>query len=184
MKTLDKTEQLTLVEYHQLIEAGILHEDERIELWDGRLYEMSPVGAKHSGMVKRVDRWFTKVFDEQYLVHVQDPIVLPDNTQPQPDVTLLRWREDTYFESLPTYQDVLLLVEVSDSTLAYDLSIKVPRYPEVGIPEVWVIDVNALTLTHFHTPENGVYTIAKTYHAKDTIAVLGVTFPLTDILRG
>ena len=183
MRTLDRTEALTVAEYQQLIEAGIIQEDERVELWDGRVRDMSPVGYKHSSIVRTVNRVFSRVLGDRYLVNIQDPILLPDDTQPQPDVTLLLLREDNYGSQLPTWKDVVLLVEVSDSTLAFDLSVKVPRYAEVGIPEVWVIDVNALTLTQFLTPQDEIYTEARTYQCGETITTLGEPFLINDLLR-
>lgn len=183
MRTLDRTEELTVSEYQHLIEAGIIQEDERVELWEGYLRDMSPVGAKHSAMVRTVVRVFNRVFNDQYLVNGQDPIVLSDRTQPQPDVTLLRLQEDNYITYLPTVADVVLLVEVSDSTLAFDLGVKVPRYAKAGIPEVWIIDTNALTLTQFQTPQDEIYTEARTYQRGDTITTLGATFSVSDLLR-
>jgi len=183
MRTLDRTEVLTVAEYQQLIEAGIIEEDERVELWDGFLRDMSPVGAKHSAFVGTITRVFNRVFDGQYLVRTQDPIVFSDKTQPQPDVTLLRLQADNYITQLPTVADVVLLVEVSDSTLAFDLGVKVPRYAKARMPEVWVIDINALTLTQFQTPQDDIYTEARTYQRGETITTLEEPFSVSDLLR-
>jgi Uma2 family endonuclease len=183
MRTLDRTEELTVTEYQQLIEAGIIGEDERVELWEGYLRDMSPVGAIHSAVVGTVTHAFYRTFADRYLVRVQDPIVLSNRSQPQPDVILLRLREDNYISELPTAADVVLLVEVSDSTLAFDLGVKVPRYAKAGVPEVWIIDANAFTLTQFQSPQDEIYTAARTYQRSDTITTLGTTFSVSDLLR-
>lgn len=183
MRTLDRTDELTVTEYHQLIEAGIIEEDERVELWEGTLRDMSPVGAIHSAVVGTITGVFHHTFRNRYLVRSQDPIVLSNRSQPQPDVTLLRLREDNYISELPTAADVVLVVEVSDSTLAFDLGVKTPRYAQAGIPETWIIDVNALTLTQFLTPVEGLYTVAKTYQRGESITTLGVVLGVGDLLR-
>lgn len=183
MRTLDQTDELTVTEYQQMVETGMIDEDERVELWEGQLRDMSPVGAIHSAVVGTITRVFYRTFDNRYLVRVQDPIVLSDRSQPQPDVTLLQLREDNYISELPTAADVVLVVEISDSTLAFDLGAKVPRYAEGGIPETWIVDVNAFTLTQFHTPVNGMYTAAKTYQRGEMLTTLGVELAVSDLLR-
>jgi Uma2 family endonuclease len=105
-------------EYHRLGEAGILAPDDRVELFEGELVQMAPIGSWHVGKVIRIDRLFSRCLGDRALVSIQNPIALPPNSELQPDLTLLRPRADCYESSLPTADDVLLVVEISDTTLA------------------------------------------------------------------
>src|SRR5438105_12119067 len=100
----------TIDEYEQMIEAGILKEDERVELLRGEIVEMAPICVRHSGCVARVGKLLERSVGDQTIVWVQNPILLPDNSMPEPDVAVLKWREDFYTESRPTPEDVLLLI--------------------------------------------------------------------------
>lgn len=138
-------------------ETGIFTEDDRVELLDGQIYTMSPVGRRHAACVKRINRLFTKRADDQAIVSVQDPVELNDHSEPEPDIALLLFRADFYEERLPTAADVLLLIEVSDATLRFDKEVKLPLYAESGIAEVWIIDLKKASIEVYSHPRNGVY---------------------------
>ncbi len=117
--------RFTVHEYHRMGEAGILHEDDRIELLDGELVEMAAIGTRHFSCVNRLNHLLVGRVGDDVIVSVQNPVRLNEYTEPQPDVALIRARD--YSESLPTPDDVLLLIEVSDTTLAYDRGLKLSR---------------------------------------------------------
>jgi Uma2 family endonuclease len=144
--------RFTVKEYHQMADAGILTEDDRIELIEGEIIEMSPIGPVHSGDVDRLAELFFRTFADVAQVRVQNPIVLSDDTEPQPDVTLLRRRPDYYTSGLPGPDDVFLVVEIADTSLAYDRRVKMALYAGSGIVEYWLIDLNSETVAVYRDP--------------------------------
>ena len=147
----------TVAEYHRMGEVGLLNEDSRVELIDGEIVEMAPIGSSHGGNVKRFIRLFSKVIGDKAIIAAQDPVVLSGYSEPEPDIALLRWRADDYVQSHPHPEDVLLLIEVSDSTLRYDHDVKIPLYAKNGIPEVWLLDIPNRQLEIYREPANGKY---------------------------
>lgn len=127
-----------------------------VELLEGEVYQMSPIGPKHALAVARMVKRLTQALGDQALVWPQNPLRLPPDSEPQPDVALLKPRD--YWESLPTPEDVLLLVEVADTSLEYDRDAKLPLYARAGIPEVWLLDLQGNRLHVFRAPKEGVYT--------------------------
>src|SRR3984957_5698612 len=125
----------TVDEYYRMAEAGILGPEERVELIDGEIIQMSPIGDRHLGCVNAAPSFFTSTFREKAVVSVQNPLQLNDYTEPEPDVVLLKPRKDFYRGKHPDAESTLLVVEVSDTTLRYDRKIKLPRYAAAGIPE-------------------------------------------------
>jgi len=139
----------TAEEYFRMGEAGILQEDDRVELIEGEIVEMSPIGSRHAACVNRLVKLFVREVGDSGIVGAQNPVLLPDYSGPQPDVAVLRLREDFYAEAHPTPGDVLLLIEVSDTTLRYDREVKLPLYALAGILEVWIVDLqNGEILTY------------------------------------
>ncbi len=120
-------------------EAGILHEDDRVELIEGEIVEMAAIGTRHFACVNQLNRLLVRSVGDAAIVSVQNPVRLDEHTEPQPDLTVLRVRD--YRESLPMPEDVLLLIEVSDTTLSYDRGVKLPLYARAGIREVWIVDL-------------------------------------------
>ncbi|AFY69261.1 protein of unknown function DUF820 [Thalassoporum mexicanum PCC 7367] len=140
MQLLNK--RFTVAEYHSLHEAGILTEDDRTELLRGEIYQMSPVGRRHASCVKRLNHLFKNIYKSRIIIGVQDPIELSNESEPQPDISLLRWQDDFYLAKHPTPEDILLLIEVADSTVGIDQTSKLPLYAEHGIVESWLVDLN------------------------------------------
>ena len=130
--------RFSVAAYHRMISEGILSEDDPVELIRGEIIEKMPVGATHAAAVKRLNRIFAGL--ESVIVSVQDPILL-DDSEPEPDLALLRYRDDFYAGQKPTAADVRLLIEVADSSLAYDRQIKLPLYARAKIGEVWIVDL-------------------------------------------
>ncbi len=143
--------RLRVAEYHRLGEIGIFDEDSRVELIEGDLIAMPPIGCQHAGHLDRIAQPFFRQVT-QGIVRVQSPIQLGDHSEPQPDLAVLRYREDFYTRSHPLPEDVLLLIEVSDSTLRYDRDTKVPLYAKAGIPEVWLLDLVGKRLEVYRRP--------------------------------
>ena len=131
----------TVEEYHRMAQAGILTEDDRVELIEGEIVEMSPIGIRHAACVRRLNRLFSGWAGERAIVDIQNPIRLGGRSEPQPDLVLLRPRPDLYAASHPGPEDVLLVVEVAETSADADRAIKVPLYARAGIPEVWLVDL-------------------------------------------
>jgi Uma2 family endonuclease len=144
--------RFTVHDYHRMGETGILHEDDRVELIEGEIVEMADIGTRHFSCVNRLNRMLVMGVGDAAVVSVQNPVRLNEHTEPQPDITVIRPRD--YTQSLPVPEDVLLLVEVSDTTLAYDRNLKLPLYARAGIGEVWIVDLQARTIEQ-HTDPSG-----------------------------
>jgi Uma2 family endonuclease len=147
----------TVDDYYRMAEAGILKADDRVELIDGKVVKMSPIGSRHLFCVNRVTRVFYNLVGQIAIISVQNPIRLNEYSEPQPDVVLLKLRSDEYRNALPTPDDVLLIIEVSDTTLAYDRMIKIPLYARAGIPEVWIANLTSDEVEAYSEPVNGSY---------------------------
>ncbi|WP_234553660.1 Uma2 family endonuclease [Thermus caliditerrae] len=172
-------------EYHRLAQAGVLQEDEPVELIRGEILEMSPIGSRHAAVVNRLARFFIRALEDEALVSVQNPLRLGPDSEPQPDLALLRPKEDDYATRLPQEQDVLLLVEVAEASLAYDLEVKLPLYASHGIPEVWVVDLGQGRVRVFRNPKGRAYRESLTAGPADTLSPLllpNVALPLEKIL--
>jgi Uma2 family endonuclease len=144
--------RFTVDEYHRMGEAGILREDDRVELIDGEVVQMTPIGSRHAGCVKRINHLLTTRLRERAVVAVQDPVLLGRHSEPQPDVMVLRPRPDFYSDSHPSASDVWLLIEVSDTTAQFDRTVKVPLYARAGIVEVWLVDLEADSVEVYRRP--------------------------------
>lgn len=138
--------------FHRMGEAGILGRDDRVELIDGEIIDMSPIGALHAAIVARLASYFSQRVGDKAVVWCQNPLRLDDISEPEPDIAILRPRADFYTTAHPGPADVLLVIEVADTSLAYDLGTKVPLYARHGIPEVWVIDAATRRTSVFRWP--------------------------------
>lgn len=145
----------TGAEFERLVEVGIIAEDDRVELLDGDIITRSPIGRRHAACVKRLNALLGKFFAGSAVVSVQDPVRLNDFSDPQPDVALLSPRDDFYESGLPRPRDILLIVEVADTSIDVDLGTMIPMYARAGIPEAWLVDLNSGTITIFSEPKRG-----------------------------
>ena len=161
----------TVDEYNLMIDAGILKEDDRVELIDGRIVSMSPIGSRHIGCVNRLTAMLVRGSGEEVVPSVQNPIRIDEYSEPQPDVVLLRPRDDFYSDSLADPADVLLLVEVADSSEDYDRDVKLPLYAQAGIPELWIVCLREnLVLVH-RDPVGGAYGEVREAKRGETIGI-------------
>lgn len=133
----------TVDDYHRMGEAGIFADAGRVELIEGVIASLSPVGPRHFAIVLRISRLLAKAVGERATLSIQGPVRLAPRSEPEPDAAVLRPRADDYEHGLPGPSDILLLVEVSDSTLARDRDVKAPLYAAHGIPEYWLVDLDA-----------------------------------------
>lgn len=158
MAMLATRHRFTLAEYHRMGETGVLPKGKRVELIDGEVVEMSALGRRHVGCVNRLDALLQRrLAQDEVIVQVQSPIVLAEHHEPEPDVVVLRFRADYYSDALPEPGDVLLLIEVADSSLEFDQSVKLPLYARAGIPEVWIVDLEGSMIERHIGPLGDVY---------------------------
>lgn len=144
-------------EYHLMAEVGILSEDDRVELIEGEIVKMSPIGSRHAACVSRLNRLLNRLLRPDTIVRVQDPIRLDGYSEPEPDVALVKPRDDFYSREHPEPGDVLLLIEVADTSVERDLEAKLPLYARAGIPEAWLVNLPAETIEVHSRPDGGEY---------------------------
>jgi len=156
-------------EYHRMGEAGIFTEDDRVELIEGEILKMTPIGSRHAGTVNRLSSNLYDFLGKRAIVAVQNPILLNDFSEPQPNIAILKPRADFYTQSLPAPADVLAVIEIADTSLAYDRDMKLPAYARSAIPEVWIVDLAAQAVEVHTDPINGVYRNVRSYRRGDTI---------------
>jgi Uma2 family endonuclease len=150
--------KLDVEAYYKMAEAGILVDPAHTELIDGEIIDMPAIGSPHAALVKRLVRLVAHaVADGTVLLSVQDPLRLDSFNEPEPDLMLLRPRADDYRASHPSAADVLLLVEVADTSVGYDRGVKLPLYAHFGVPEVWIVDIAGAAVEIFHEPRDGTY---------------------------
>ena len=179
------TRRFTVDEYHRMAEAGILTEDDQVELLDGQIVPMSPIGSHHAGCVNRLTALFTHAAGNAVTVSVQNPVVLGRHHEPQPDLAVLRYRADGYGARLPEAADVLLVIEVTDTTTDRDRERKIPVYARTGIPEAWLVDLTADRIEVHREPTGGDYTQVTTVGrgaALTALALPGIRVSVDEIL--
>ena len=166
--------RFTVAEFALMGEAGIFTEDDRVELIDGEILEMTPIGALHAGVVSRLNELITTRLAGRAHVSVQNPIRVDRHTEPQPDLVVAQRRSNFYTDRHPVPDDILLVVEVADSSLRYDRLEKVPRYGAAGVPETWLVDVAARAVTVYTEPGPDGYGSARERRGSDVLAATAV----------
>jgi Uma2 family endonuclease len=167
--------RFTVRDYHRLAETGILTEDQRVELIEGEIVDMSPIGSHHAGSVKRIVGFLRERLGREVVLSVQDPVHLDDDLEPQPDVMLLRPRDDYYSASHPTSTEVLLLIEVADSSTAYDRTEKADLYAEHGVSEYWMVDLTKDAVLVHTSPSPLGYLSVETKRREDTWSAAAIS---------
>ena len=162
-------------EYYRMVDAGILMDDDPVELWEGEIIVMSPIGTRHAKCVTVQNELFVQQSAGRAVVRLGLPVRLSTDTEPEPDLAVVRPRADTYGESHPTPQEVFLIIEVSDSTLAYDGDIKIPRYAREGFPEAWIWDLRTDRVYVYTEPSPEGYRSMRVYGRGDVVSP--VAFP-------
>lgn len=176
--------QFTTEDLRHFVAVGVLSEDDRVELIDGDLIDMSPINEPHANTVDNLNASLSTDRHADVRVRIQNPVRLSDMSIVQPDIAVVI--EQSYRSRHPDAADALLLIEVSDSTLTFDLRTKVPLYARSGIAEVWVVDINAQVLHRFRQPEGSEYRVVEELVAGDTAsigALPGVSLSVADIFK-
>lgn len=168
--TLAPAYRFSVGKFHALVEAGVLRGDERVELLNGQIVDMAPIGPFHGGSVKRLNAIFQHQDRNRWITSTQDPLRLGEHDEPQPDLMLLRPEPDFYTSRHPTPADVFLLIEVSDSTLLLDREEKLPLYARAGIPEVWIVNLPERLVEVYTAPASGAYTSLRKVRPGDSLA--------------
>lgn len=159
----------TVADYHRMVEAGILDEDDRVELIEGEIVDMTPIGWRHQARVDHLAELFRDLTGRAIL-RVQGSIWLSERSEPQPDLVLLRRREDYYADGGAGPADVLLVVEVSDTSLVHERDLKVPLYAAAGIPEVWIVDLNGDAIAVYRDPGARGYRDVRTLRGSEQLS--------------
>jgi Uma2 family endonuclease len=173
--------KFTVEDFYRMSEAGILTEDDRVELIEGEIIEMTPVGSRHASVVDRLTQLLVRRLGGEFIVRVQNPIRLADESEPEPDIALLEAREDYYAGAHPGPGDVRLIVEVAESSRVSDREVKVPLYARHGVPEVWLIDLEADSVERFGRPVSGEYRSAQRFARGESVASESVPTLLLEV---
>src|SRR5882724_10132038 len=172
-------------EYYRMAEVGLLSEDDRVELIEGEIIEMSPIGSTHGGTVKRSSNFLNRKLGDVVIVSVQDPIRLDDFSEPQPDLALLKPRKDFYSKAHPAPEDVLVVIEVADTSVNYDRNVKLPLYARAGIPEAWLMVLRKDIIEVHSQPKNGKYQKVQRLKRGKTLTsptIRGLSFRVENLL--
>ncbi len=148
---------ISAVEYHKMAEVGILKPTDKVELLNGEIIKMSPIGSMHAGYVNIIDELLSDALGKKVHINIQSPVRLDDHSEPEPDLLVLKRRKDHYLTRLPRPDDVYLLIEVADSTLEKDREVKALLYAEANISEYWILNIPDKQLEVFNNPQNGKY---------------------------
>jgi len=172
-------------QYYRLAEVGVLQPDDRVELIEGEIIRMPPIGSAHAGHVNRLEQLLKKCLGEKAIVAVQNPVRLYDFSEPVPDIAVLKPRDDFYTTGHPTAQDVLVIVEVSDATILTDRNVKVPLYARADVPEVWLVNLPNRIIEVYGRPAAGAYTDSTTFGLGEqlhSLTVPNLSLPVEEII--
>ena len=162
--------RISVDEYYAMAEAGILGMDERVELIDGEIITMAPIGDEHRASVDAGNHFLSRFVGDKAIVSVQSHVRLDDHHYPEPDLMLLEWREDFYRYTPPGPEEVLLLIEVSDSSLSYDRNVKLLLYAQFEIPEVWIANISDRVVEVYRDPVDGQYSTSRVHSPGETVS--------------
>lgn len=171
-------------EYHRMGEAGLFTEDDRVELIRGEIVDMNPIGSKHFACVTNLTHMLVERARGRYFVSVQNSFGAVDDSEPQPDFTLLRKRPSQSDEEIPSGEGVFVAIEVSDTTLAYDRNVKLPLYAETGIPEAWIVDLQSKKVEVHSEPSPEGYRATRVFAAEEEVrstAIEDLSVPVDEV---
>jgi Uma2 family endonuclease len=176
--------RFTVDDWHQMIEAGVVHRGQRLELLDGEIFEMAPIGPRHTSVVDRLTRFWVTRLGERAIVRVQGPTEASRRSEPEPDVMLLRERTDFYVKRHPGPDNVLLVIEVADSSLDYDHA-KLRIYAQAGMAEIWIVDLRHDHVEVYRDPRPEGYASPRVVSRGETLSCLAfpeIGLDVADIL--
>ena len=177
--------KVTVSEYERMGETGVFAPDARVELIEGEIIEMSPIGSRHAACVELLAEQVRDLVKGIFLVRTQNPIVLDDFSEPQPDVAVLKFRPDRYLNAHPRPSDILIVIEVAETTVHFDRHVKVPLYARAGIPEVVLFNLPEDRLECFLQPETGIYRVSRVFNRGEKFessSLPGLTLDIETIL--
>ncbi len=177
--------RFTAEQYHQMGEAGVFRPGDRVELIDGEIIEKTRISDPHAGAVNAFTHYFVRRAYKAAVVSPQNPVRLAERSEPEPDIAILKYRADYYASRGPTPEDVLLLIEVADSSVAFDLRVKAPLYAYNNIPEYWLVDLGRQQVTVFRQPSADGYRSMQVYERGASLTLVSlpdVTITVDEIL--
>jgi len=177
--------RFTVEEYRRMGELGFFTEDYRVELIRGDLVDMNPIGVPHMNCVTRLTHLFVERSSGRYFVSVQNPVAAADDSEPQPDFSLLRELSKTSAEGPPSKEKTLIAIEVSDTTLSYDRNVKLPLYAETGIPEAWIVDIKGKKIEVHSEPSPDGYKATRVFAAGEKVhsaTVADLSVPVDEVM--
>src|SRR5436305_12193247 len=169
-------------EYDKMAAAGVFSEDDRVELIEGEIVEMNPIGSRHAACVGRLTKLLERLAGDEAIVWVQNPVQVSDYSEPLPDVALLKRRDDFYARANPRPSDVLLIIEVADSSVEYDRDVKIPIYSRAGVPEVWLVNLPEEAIEIYARPLNNAYQETRLVKRGESLSTLNLIIDADDIL--
>ncbi len=169
-----KRHRLTVEQYHRMVEAGVIVPDARVELIEGNVIEMAPIGPRHHAAVIRLTRLLAQALNDRAILSTRLPIRLDDMTETKPDLAIYKRCDDFYANALPTGTDALLVIEISDTQLDYDVRVKGPLYARHGVPAYWIFDLPARALRYFRAPRGDAYTDVMALETPDVVTLPGL----------
>ena len=175
--------RLTVDDYYRMAEVGILDPEARVELIDGEIIDMAPPGSPHAATVDYLTEVLMRAVAGTANVRVQNPVRLSKYSEPQPDLALVRRRDDFYRERHPQPDDVLLIIEVAATSLRFDRRKKVPLYERHGIPEVWLVDVGGRRFVRYRAPQKGLYTLVDEPDIQTPLEIAALSGLVVDLHR-
>ena len=182
METAVKKRLINVEEYYRMGETGLIQSHENVELINGEIYTMSPIGSRHAAIVDHLADLLKSNLPLKAIIRTQNPIRMDQLNEPEPDIALVHFREDYYAYAHPGTRDVLLVIEVSDSSVEYDRTIKVPLYASSAIPVYWIIDLQMNVIEVMEVPVEDQYTRHSKYLPGDKITFLDTEFDVSSIL--
>lgn len=169
-------------EYHLMSEIGLFKPRERVELINGEIYNMSPIGSKHMGIVLQLNTLFVPAFIDEYLISIQSSIHIDQWNEPKPDLAVLRMKEDRYTNALPRPKDIAAVIEVSDTSYDFDSSVKLSIYAASGIPLFWIANLIQDRIEVYSHPRSDEYANRSIYYPGDRIPLLSRSFEVKELL--
>ena len=169
-------------EYYKMSEVGILKSDDHVELINGEIFQMSPIGSRHAAIVDHFAKVLNLLFDGQAIVRIQNPVRIDNTNEPEPDISLLTYRSDYYTSAHPGPADLLAIIEVAESSIRFDREVKAPLYAIHGIPEYWIVDLQTNQIEVFSKPEGNAYTDTRVFKPGDEISLMGKELSVQELL--
>jgi Uma2 family endonuclease len=177
--------EMSVEKYHQLIEAGIFSKTDKVELIEGRIVEMSPKGVRHTAAMRRINKIFSKLFSEKAVICIQDPILLNDKSEPEPDLVLAQLPDVRYMLHHPKPEDIYLVMEVSDSTIDYDRKELAPWLAHNGVLQFCLLNIRGRELEDYREPGVDGYRAKRTYSEEESFSLTAfpeVVIMVSDLL--